>query len=496
MLFVTACQPPERGAVQSEAIRIGVPTIPPAIGNPYQGLTIPSTLALQAIFDTLTTIDEDGAPAPGLALHWWQESDTVWVFSLRPDVRFSNGEPLTADAVVTSVEHMISPRGRSETIGSSLYQIDSAEAIDDLNVRVRLAAPDLLFPLRTSVWRVPAPGHWRTLDLPGEARYAIGSGPFVVAERDGGRLLLTANPNAWRQPAASALELLMIPDATSRLQAFLSGSIDIAMTLPLDARRNIEAVSGQVVTRRIPQVDYIGFATERRTHTPLADPRVRRALNLATNRQRITEHILEGTTVPASQLSFAGAFGYNHALVPFEYDPVAARALLVEAGYPDGFRLVMMVTMGDAANDTLFYQQIGSDLRQIGIDVEIRGRPASRQMQDLFSGNIQEDIFSWNSRGFDPLNDYRHRACLLRTPQRQPFHCDETVVELVARALAELEPQEKLRLYAEIAAYEREHPPGIFLWQRPEFDALAATVTGYAPAGDALNLDRLRKVRP
>lgn len=492
--MLAGCSPPESRDSAGELIRIGVPTIPPAIGNPYQGLTVPSTLALQAVFDTMTGVDERGDPVPALAMAWYQEDERTWIFELRPGVRFSNGEPLTAWAVVTSVEHMTSPRGRSETIGSALYQIERAEEIDELRVRVVLSEPDVLFPLRASVWRIPAPAHWRSLDLPGEARHAIGSGPFYVAERGDGRLLLRANPNAWRQAAAPALEVLMIPDATARLQALLSGAIDIGMTLPVEARRGVEAASGRVVTRLIPQVDYIGFVTERRADTPLADPRVRRALNLATDRRQITESILERTTEPASQLSFEEAFGYSPELLPFPHDPAAARALLAEAGYPQGFRLSMMVTVGDAANDTLFYQQIGADLRQVGVIVEIRGRPSSRQIQDLFSGTIQEDLFSWNSRGLDPLNDYRHRSCLLRTPQRQPFHCDDQLTSLLEQAISETDLDEKKRLYRLIAAYERENPPGILLWRRPDFDAISAEVTGYEPFGDALNLERLRRV--
>ena len=490
-LVVAGCS--ETKAPSSDTpIRIGVPVIPPAIGNPYQGITVPVTLALQAIFDTVTTLDSEGNAQPALALSWEQESPLSWVLKLRPGVRFSNGEPFNADALVESAALMASPQGRGLTIGSTLYQIDSAEKIDDLTVRVKLNVPDPLLPMHVAVWRVPAPKQWKTLKLPEGARDAIGSGPFVVTARTDGKLALAANPVAWRKPEAKMLELVMIPDATARLQAFVSGAVDVAMVLQVDDKAAVAGKGGTLHTRLTPQVDFIGFNTEGR-NTPLADPRVRLALNMAVNRQMLTTAILRDSTVPTGQLSVPGAFGYKAALKPIPYDPAGARKLLADAGHGSGLKLVMAAVAGEVAGDTVYLQQIATDLKAVGVDVEIRRMPSTREMQDLFKGKLDADLFTWVTRGTDPLIDYRYRACLRPSPARMPFHCEPALTALVGKAQDESDLGKRRALYAQAAAYERERPAGIMLWQRPDFDAVASGIVGYAPVQDILNLDRLKR---
>lgn len=490
--MLAACGGPAAPPAADRSIRIGVPTIPAAIGHPYQGITIPPILALQLVYDTVTTLDAEGNAAPGLAVAWRPDGDRDWIFELRPGVTFSNGEPFDATALVESARHLASHEGRGETLGSTLYQIDAAERIDDLTVRVKLNEPDPLLPLHVAVWRIPAPAQWKTLQLPAGASDAIGSGPYTIAGRGEGQLLLRANPRAWRKAAAPSLELMMIPESTARLQAFLSGAVDLALSLPGDSRAAVERGGGRLVTRMTPLVDYIGFITERRD-TPLDDVRVRRAINLAVNRAALTEAILGNATRPASQLSMPGAFGYDAALAPLPFDPDGARRLLKEAGFEKGLKLSMAVTSGEVSGDTLYYQQIGTDLRAAGIEVEIRARPVARHMQEVFTGQAPADMFSWNSRGVDPLTDFRLRSCQRIAATRMPFHCDPALTAMVKAALEERDVAKRRQRYTEILVYERDNPPGLILWQRPEFDAVAGGIAGYEPVQDALNLERVAR---
>lgn len=474
-------------------IRSGVPAIPANIGNPYQGITMPSVVALQLVFDTVTTLDAEGNAAPGLAVAWRQEGPLAWIFELRPGITFSNGEPLDATALVESAQHLASKSGRGETIGSTLYQVESAERIDDLTVRVRLTEPDALLPIHLAVWRVPAPRHWKTLQMPAGASDAVGSGPFTIAERRDGQLLLRANPRAWRKASSPAIQLLLIPEATARVQAFTSGAVDMAMVVMGDSRPAVERSGGRLVTRLTPLVDYIGFITEGRD-TPLDDVRVRRAINMAVDRASLTHNILNDATRPASQLTMPGAFGYNAALEPIAFDPAGARRLLEEAGHGGGLKLSMAVTTGEVSGDSLYFQQIGTDLKNVGIEVEIRARPIARHMQDIFTGTATADMFSWNSRGADPLTDFRLRSCQRTAPTRMPYHCDRRVTEMVKAALAEGDLEKRRQLYSQILAYERDNPPGLLLWQRPDFDAVSGSVAGYQPIQDALQFERLSRV--
>lgn len=474
-------------------LRIAVPNIPPAIGNPYQGVTVPTTLALQAVFDTVTTVDGQGRPAAGLATAWRQIGPLEWEFELRQGVRFSNGEIFDAEAVVESARHLASKRGRGETIGSMLVQIERVEIVAPLRVRVILNEPDALLPLHVSVWRIPAPRHWKSLKLPAGAREALGTGPYVIAARGDGRLLLRENPQAWRKPAIRSVELLMIPDKTARLQAFISGAVDMALVLSFDDREAAERGGGRMVPRLTSQVDFLGFRTIDNPGTPLVDARVRRALNMAVDRTLLTDYLLGGATRPASQLATPGSFGFDTSLETFPLDRPMARRLLAEAGYPKGFALTMVVTTGEVAGDTLYYQQIAADLATIGVRLETRSRPPTRLLQEVFSGNIGADMFSWNTRGTDPLMDFRHRSCLQASEARRPFHCDPALMPLLHAAMGAADETERRRHYAAIAAFERENPPGIFLWQRPDFDVIRNDLQGYAPVQDQLYLERISR---
>jgi peptide/nickel transport system substrate-binding protein len=473
-----------------DIVRIGVSVLPAGVGNPYRGITLPAAMTVQAVYDTLTSLDDAGKVVPALATEWRAESPTSWVFKLRSGVKFANGEALTSDALVTSARYLNSPQGQSETIGSTLYQVAEAEAVDPSTVRVKLRSPDVLFPLHATVWRVPAPGSWKALNPATDAFRAVGSGPYVITARSDSKVTLQANKTSWRAPRANGMEIILIPDSTARLQAFVSGAIDIAMGLSPEVKDTVVAARGRLFAHLAPEIDVIGFETVR-AGSPLADARVRLALNLAVNRKLIVDQVLEGSTVPASQLAFPGAFGFNAAIKPIPYDPEQAKRLLAQLGFSKGLSLKMAVSSGQSAGDDLYYEQIASDLRKVGVQLELITRPQARLMQDVFAGTLDSDLFTWVARGNDPLADYRFRSCMNPSPSRVAYHCDPALTPLLLKAAAETDIDRRRQLYSEILALELKDPPGLILWQRPDFDALSSRVRGYEPAQDMMRLDRI-----
>lgn len=475
-----------------DVLRIGMGFLSFRRGDPYQGITLPSVMAHQAIYDTLTTIGEKGEVLPSLAVTWKAETPQAWVFTLRQGVTYSNGEPLNAEALMVSAAYMATPKGRSETIGSTLYQVERVEKIDDLTVRVHLNEPDALFPLHASAWRVPAPKAFTNLGTEGFRDNPIGTGPFVVTSWTDGRVTMAANPNSWRAPKVAGLELREIPEETARLNALVSGAADFVMGLSLEHEQPMREVGATLVTRLTPTVSFLAVNTMQ-PNSPLKDPRVRFALNLAVDRQTLIDQVLGGTTDPASQLTFPGAFGYDESLPPYPYDPAQAKQLLASAGYKDGLTLQVGVAVGARASDTLYYQQIASDLQKVGVTLELLSRPQQSQMQDLFFGKLTVDMFTMFTRGHDALADYRHRTCGGLTQGRSAFHCDPVVLPALKAALAENNATKREALYRQVAKLERENPPGIMLWQAIEFDGLARGVTGYAPVYEDVRLHLIEK---
>jgi ABC-type transport system substrate-binding protein len=144
-------------ASAEKTLTIGTPILTPNGANPYQALGYAPTLALSAVFDPLTVIDFEGRIRPWLAVDWWTEDSINWLITLRDNVVFSNGQKLDAAVLVASVQHMKTLAGRSETIGSNLADITRIEAVAERQVLVTLKAPDPVFPVRLSLWRIPEP---------------------------------------------------------------------------------------------------------------------------------------------------------------------------------------------------------------------------------------------------------------------------------------------------------------------------------------------------
>ena len=321
-------------AIADDMLRVAVAFMSFRGGQPYQGITLPSIITHEAIYDTLTSIGPKGEILPSLAVSWQAENPKSWVFTLRQGVRFSNGEPFSADALVASAEYLSSPLGRTETIGSTLYQLERVEKVDDLTVRMILNEPDGLFPLHASAWRVPAPIAFQNLGNEGFQRNPIGTGPFVMTQWTEGRAILKANPQSWRAPKVTGLDIREAPEETTRLQALTSGAVDFVMGLSQEQDFDVRSVGGKLIQRPTPTVSYLA-ANTMKEDSALKDPRVRLALNLAVNRQSMIDNVLGGVVDPTAQLTFPGAFGFDPSIQPYPFDPDRARKLLAEAGFAE-----------------------------------------------------------------------------------------------------------------------------------------------------------------
>ncbi|MBL8645180.1 MAG: ABC transporter substrate-binding protein, partial [Rhodospirillaceae bacterium] len=396
--------------MQAKTFRVGVQLLPQTQGAPFNSLNLPASMPHVAIYDTMTTIGPDGSVQPGLAVTWTAETPTRWVFTLRDNVVFSNGEPLTAEAVVTGIDFLMTPEGRSESVGSQLnnYTVTGAKARDRLTVEVTTAQPDAILPLHFMFLRVVAPAAWRKLGPQGYQAAPIGTGPFVVKKWAAGKIEMDANRTSWRAPKLDKLEILQISDPSARVQALSSGAIDIAYGIGPEERDTIEAAGGQLMTYKTPETSFLAFVTVK--DSPVKDVRVRRALNHAVNRQRIIDTIMAGATTPSSQIAHPLGFGFNPDVKPYDYDPVKAKALLAEAGYPNGFELPALM-VGNANSDDAVYQQIATDLAAVGVRMTLRRQTFAKNLEYIYQGGWPSLAFSMRANGYDPLNAYRIRSC-------------------------------------------------------------------------------------
>jgi ABC-type transport system substrate-binding protein len=483
LAFLVICCATAAPVQAAKNLTLGIQLLPATRGNPHQNVSLPGTLPLQAIFDTLTRIGPNGEAGPALAVSWDMESPTTWVFRLRDDVMFSNGEAFNAEAVVAAVDFLLSDAGRSETIGTHLSRVGvaDAESRDRFTVAFTTHQPNAILPVHLDFLRVPPP---QAFADQGPAEFTlnpIGSGPFKVQDWGDGRISLVANTTSWRKPKLDSVTLIQLADQASRLQGLLAGSLDVAFNVAAEDALSVEAVGGRLVTYSNPSIAYIQFVTTK--PSPLADVQVRRALNYAVNKSLISDVMFGGAVAPASQIAHPQAFGFNPDLTPYPYDPARAQALLAQAGYGDGFKIVTLMVPG-ASNDDQAMQQIAADLARVGVTMELQRTTFGKYLEYMYQTGWPDpySAFAMVTSGFDPLHGYRTRSCRW-TPT---YYCDEAVMPLIEQAEGAVTPEDRRLLVGEVLAYERDNPPGILMWQSPAFDALGPQVTYYDVIADVV----------
>ncbi len=402
----------------AETLRIAVPGRTPGLGNPFASMITGGIHPGTVLFDCLVVIDETGAVVPSLALSWESTSPITWVFRLRDDVVFANGEPFNAETVVAIVEYLKTGPAQRFFISGEVARIQSANAIDEHTVQFTATTPDAIFPKLISMVLMAPKNAWQEMGADEFGLQSIGTGPFVLTDwgMDSGRSRMVRNLSSWRDVRElTEIQWVVIGEQISRAQALMSDQIDIAYGLGFESLHLLEQEGYRTLVREAPLVGALALPNIRPDH-PLADVRVRQALNYGTNRQEIAQIILNGSVEANGQGAIPSVFGYNPDIKPYPYDPERARALLQEAGYAEGlsFRADVLLSAG-VPEAELIYQSVAQDLRQIGVDMEIRPTFGTEWVRKWFSGDWGDtDILSsiWNTSAYmDAIRAIENVSC-------------------------------------------------------------------------------------
>lgn len=464
-------------ATAAPELRFGVSDLPRSMGNPYTENGTPSSYTWMALFDALTRLDVEGHLEPALATGWALVDERTWRFQLREGLTFSNGEPFDAAAVVATLEWLISPEGRRTLIGNEVRGVAGATAVDRYTLEVATAEPDAILPQRLSAVMIVAPEAWRVLGPEGFARQPAGTGPYRVADWDETRrrLRLEANPASWRAPRIPVMHLVALPDNAVRVQALRSREIDLTM-VDIEDVDFLAARGFEIHHRPSMQVMALAFNTEREPPSPVRDPRVRLALNLAIDRQAIAEVLMQGLVAPAGQPASRATPGFNPDVPAYPHDPARARALLAEAGYPDGLELLIEAVSGGIPGANQIFQVVVQDLRRIGVRARLQLRPFPAWVRDYLGGTMRGDLFGlpWNA---SPNNDVLRSMEYYSCAQRRAFFCEPSVMPLIEAAGRELDPERRLELLKGLAVTLHELAPSLFLVEQIVLYASSPAVT-------------------
>jgi peptide/nickel transport system substrate-binding protein len=407
--------------------------------DPHRATSSYDNTWLFPVYDRLVHMSPAGEAIPGLATDWRFGDDGAFLeFELRRDVRFHDGVPFDAAAVAANIHRARSVTGSS--VRSELQSIEAVEIVDAHRVRVHLRHPDAALPLilsdRAGMMVSPA-----AFDDPGLDRRGVGAGPFRHLEfRLGNRAVYERFDDYWDPAAAGVkrLELLLIPDEATRLNAVRSGQADGATigTLQIEQAR----ISGLNVQTGVGlEVSHIQL---NRARSHFGDRRVRQAINHAIRREAIVRALGLGYPQPSVQPFPEGYVAFEPALgrLYYDYDPDRARALLAEAGLSGGFSFEMIVPNIPAFLP--LFEALHAQLAAVGIEARPRMLEGA-QVSERFYGAAESDaaLVTWGGRP-----DPSQTLDLLFTPGALPNpggHSTPEVMRLAALARREIDPDRR-----------------------------------------------------
>jgi peptide/nickel transport system substrate-binding protein len=311
----------------------------------------------------------------------------------------------------------------------------------------------------------------------------VGTGPFVFVEWvKGDHATFRANP-AYYVPDVPKVERLVwrfIPESSSRVAALQTGQVDIALRIPpnqaplLERDPNIRVTSA--LATRTFYVSFNNLTTGK--GTPIADTRVRLALNLGVDVQTIIKSVFQGQAERVNSLIGNVQFGHDPTLPPLPYDPARAKALLTEAGYPNGFKIGMACPSGAFANGSEACQAIMGYLQKLGLEVDLQMMEPARYWDLEAKKQLPPLFFDGFGEAFqDP--DPQLQGALGPDSKWTAFEKKE-FADLIQEAGSTTDQEARRRIYHRLQRAMQADPPFLFLWQARNFEGTRKRVQGYA----------------
>ncbi|WP_433432604.1 ABC transporter substrate-binding protein [Nonomuraea sp. CA-141351] len=394
-----------------------------------------SALYVGAAYDPLIYRAPDGTYQPRLATSWryTDKGNTAFELTLRQGVTFSDGTPLTAAAVKANIDYFRQAAGQAAAFLAPITQVEVA---GDRTVRLGLSAPHPQLPALFSqdffAGNLISPA---AIAQPAKlAAQTFGAGPYTLASEEtvaNDHYTYVRNPAYWNagDQHYDKIVIRVLPNENTALAALKTGQADvIAGSYAIVGG----AKSAGLQVASTPNVVF-GLQLNDRTgklSQPLGKQQVRQALNFSVDRQKITTALLGEYGVPTEQLAASGQDGYNDTAF-YTYDKARARRLLAEAGYPDGFRLPVLIPSTPAFFKDIV-QAVAADLREVGVTLEITAKEPAAAVMELSK-------YPASSLGWGVLPPYfMGRGLWLRDAiGMNPFHsADDVLQDLDAKAAA------------------------------------------------------------
>lgn len=362
-----------------------------------------SDLTDDRLFDVDTRTNEI---TPMLATSYTYVDDTTIDVVLREGVQFHSGAPFSADDVVYTYNRVLAPESGTRASGAVNRWLKSVEKLGPMQLRFHLKA---VYPLalRDMARRIPIRRNGAYLvdgkdDRGAQALHPDGLGPYRVESFQPGQKVLLARFDSYYgdSPKGRAgigrIVVRTIPDWGTQQAELMSGGVDWAYDMPLDVAQSMEATGrAQGKAGSSLRISFVVLdASNVSGPSPLADVRVRRALNYAVNRQAIAKYLIGGLAEPLYSACHPTQFGCSQDVPRYPYDPAKAKALLAEANYTQDQPLVLW-----AYRDRAVAEAVAADLSAVGVNVQLRYGQLASLDRARAAGKVHAYIGSWASGG-------------------------------------------------------------------------------------------------
>jgi peptide/nickel transport system substrate-binding protein len=411
------------------------------------------------------------------------EDSTAYVFNLRRDAQFCDGSSITAEDVKFSFDRATEP---DSGVSWQFPADPQVEVVDPHTVRITLSRPNVAFASYLTLWgsSIISKAHAERVGIAALAENPLGSGPFCVASwTKGSEVVLTPNPGYFdpQQPYVDRVVMRVVQDDNARLLQVRTGAVDIALAIPFSLSKGLEGVSG-VTTHMQTIFGSAALVPNLRTVPAFADLKVRQAMSRAIDKQAMVDALLFGNGVPA-QSPFYGPgilFWTDEFAVPYDLD--AAKRLMAESGYPNGFSATLILPSGDQlalGTATIFADQMA----QLGIDIRISPVEAGTWWEMWSSGSFELVYKLGTNDVLDPaMNipfDFWSKA---EGGSDSAFsgYRNEEIVRLSVAAEGELDPAVRTELYRELQRIAMDEMPQFYLFHPTTIWATRNAVNGFA----------------
>jgi peptide/nickel transport system substrate-binding protein len=482
-------------AAHASEIRVGftldADTLDPANHRKRETETI-----IRNLYDGILTRDANMKVVPEIAESFTQVSPTVYDFKIRDGIKFHDGSPLTAEDVKFTLDRLTVDGamgdGQTSPRKSLLGPLASTEVVDGNTVRINLSEPWPILPAMLPFQEVVSKAFVEKVGSAGLATEVNGSGPFKLVEwRKGDSIILERFDDYYG--GASAIEPVgkacvdrvifkVIPESASRVAALLAGDVDIINELPPFSIGQVESnPNTKVMTVNGTRSFFIAMNMEGEYFD---DPKVRQAAAHAIDKDLIIDRILGGNAARIEGILSPDAFGATADLPTYDYDPEKAKALLAEAGYPDGIDVEMDVE--GAFKDTA--EAVASLLTKGGIRTKVvvgEGAQLSEKWRTKGAPKTGDMFFtSWGNGSLDPFDIFTPTH---RTNDRgnSAGYANAELDKILDEAAVELDVDKRAGMYHQAEAMVNADLPYVYLWVPQDIYGVSARLKGWQPSADS-----------